>query len=200
MEDLYNILGLTKGATAEEIKKAYRNLAFKYHPDRNPGDKEAEEKFKQINSAYSVLGDETKRRQYDMYGSEQSYQQQYGGNQSSYGSSYGNSYGYGSYGRDPFWDFFNQAEQNQDNSQKETQNNDYGRRYTYTYTSRNTGKTTRSQGLSMLVKGGISALLGFLGLSIFFAWFPINILCILGIGKGIKNVITSLKYVFAEEK
>ena len=49
MEDLYATLGLTKSATADEIKKAYRNLAFKYHPDRNPGDASAEEKFKQIN-------------------------------------------------------------------------------------------------------------------------------------------------------
>ena len=52
MDDLYSVLGVSKTATAEEIKKAYRNLAFKYHPDRNPGDKAAEEKFKQISAAY----------------------------------------------------------------------------------------------------------------------------------------------------
>ena len=67
MEDLYKILNVEKNASAEEIKKAYRNLAFKFHPDRNPGDKSAEENFKKISEAYSVLGDEIKRRQYDQY-------------------------------------------------------------------------------------------------------------------------------------
>ena len=69
MEDLYKILGVDRSATADQIKKAYRELAMKYHPDRNPGDSVAEEKFKKISAAYSVLGDETKRKQYDMYGS-----------------------------------------------------------------------------------------------------------------------------------
>ena len=71
MEDLYQLLGVSKTASQEEIKKAYRNLAFKYHPDRNQGNADAEAQFKKINEAYSVLGDETKRRQYDMYGSSQ---------------------------------------------------------------------------------------------------------------------------------
>ena len=57
MSNYYEILGVTKNATADEIKKAYRTLAFKYHPDRNPGDTAAEEKFKQISAAYDVLGD-----------------------------------------------------------------------------------------------------------------------------------------------
>lgn len=66
--DYYEILGVSRDATDEEIKKAYRRLALKYHPDRNPGDKEAEEKFKEINEAYAVLSDKEKRRHYDMYG------------------------------------------------------------------------------------------------------------------------------------
>jgi len=64
----YEALGVTKEATAEEIKKAYREAALKYHPDRNPGNKEAEEKFKAASEAYSVLSDANKRRQYDMGG------------------------------------------------------------------------------------------------------------------------------------
>ena len=68
--DYYEILGVSRSATQMEIKKAYRKLAMKYHPDKNPGDKKAEEKFKQINEAYQVLSDEEKRRIYDRYGKE----------------------------------------------------------------------------------------------------------------------------------
>ena len=67
-KDYYQVLGLKKEASAEEIKKAYRKLAVKYHPDKNPGDKAAEEKFKEITEAYAVLSDPEKRRQYDQFG------------------------------------------------------------------------------------------------------------------------------------
>ena len=73
MEDLYEVLGISRSASQSEIKSAYRKLAVKYHPDKNPGDKAAEEKFKKITAAYDVLSDETKRRQYDSYGSTGSY-------------------------------------------------------------------------------------------------------------------------------
>lgn len=66
--DYYEVLGVSKSATLEEIKKAYRQLALKYHPDRNPDDKDAEEKFKEAAEAYSVLSDENKRARYDRYG------------------------------------------------------------------------------------------------------------------------------------
>ncbi len=66
----YEVLQISKDATIAEIKKAYRKLAMKYHPDKNPGDKEAEEKFKLINEAYTILSDEEKRRIYDLYGKE----------------------------------------------------------------------------------------------------------------------------------
>lgn len=71
MSNHYETLGVDKNATQEEIKKAYRKLAMTYHPDRNPGDKEAEAKFKQVQEAYEVIGDETKRRNYDNFGSNQ---------------------------------------------------------------------------------------------------------------------------------
>ena len=67
-KDYYEILGVARNATPEEIKKAYRKLAMRYHPDRNQGDKEAEKKFKELNDAYEVLKDDSKRAAYDRYG------------------------------------------------------------------------------------------------------------------------------------
>ena len=69
-EDYYKILGVQKNASEEEIKKAYRKLAMKYHPDHTKGDKGAEEKFKKISEAYAVLSDKEKRKEYDTFGSE----------------------------------------------------------------------------------------------------------------------------------
>jgi len=68
--DYYKTLGVDKSATKDDLKKAYRKLALKYHPDRTKGDKKAEEKFKQINEAYAVLSDPEKRQQYDTFGSD----------------------------------------------------------------------------------------------------------------------------------
>ena len=67
-QDYYEVLGLSKGASADEIKKAYRQMAKKYHPDMNPDNKEAEQKFKDVNEAYAVLSDPEKKAQYDQYG------------------------------------------------------------------------------------------------------------------------------------
>ena len=66
--DYYEVLGVSKSATADEIKKAYRKLAIKYHPDKNPDDKEAEEKFKEAAEAYDVLSNPDKRSRYDQFG------------------------------------------------------------------------------------------------------------------------------------
>ena len=74
--DYYKLLGVEKSASPEEIKKAYRKLALKYHPDRNKGNKEAEEQFKKISEAYAVLSDKEKRQQYDSFGSA-GFQQRY---------------------------------------------------------------------------------------------------------------------------
>lgn len=66
--DYYEVLGVERGADDATIKKAYRQLAKKYHPDMNPGDEEAEKKFKEASEAYAVLSDPDKRRQYDQFG------------------------------------------------------------------------------------------------------------------------------------
>ncbi len=78
-KDYYKILGVSRTASAEEIKKAYRKLAMKYHPDRNPGNKEAEDKFKEINEANEVLSDSEKRTRYDQLGESYAQWQRSGG-------------------------------------------------------------------------------------------------------------------------
>ena len=88
--DYYEVLGVSKTATDAEIKKAYRKLAMKYHPDYNPGDKEAEEKFKEINEANEVLSDPKKRQLYDQYG--------FAGVDPNYGAGQGGGFGGGSFG------------------------------------------------------------------------------------------------------
>src|SRR4030095_5686383 len=71
-KDYYKILGVERNASEEDIRKAYRKLAMKFHPDRNPNDKQAEERFKEINEAYQVLSDSKKRAHYDRLGSDYS--------------------------------------------------------------------------------------------------------------------------------
>jgi curved DNA-binding protein len=120
--DYYKILGVPKDASGDQIKKAYRKLAMKHHPDRNKGDKEAEEKFKQISEAYAVLSDKEKRRQYDTYGSDR-FQQHFTKEDIFRGSNIGDilrEFGFGGFstsfrsgpgggGGSPFEAFFQQA-------------------------------------------------------------------------------------------
>lgn len=77
-KDYYKILGVEKNATQDAVKKAFRRLAVKYHPDKNPGDKKAEEKFKEINEANEVLSDVEKRKKYDELGANWNAYQQHG--------------------------------------------------------------------------------------------------------------------------
>ena len=104
--DYYEVLGVEKGAGAEDIKKAYRKMAMKYHPDRNPGDKVAEEKFKEVGEAYEVLSDDDKRARYDQFGFA-GVDPNYGGGAGggAYGSGFG---GFGDFGDlgDIFGSFF----------------------------------------------------------------------------------------------
>jgi len=96
-KDYYKILGVDKKASQDEIKKAFRKLAVKYHPDKNAGDKAAEAKFKEINEANEVLGDPEKRRKYDTLGENWNrYQQQGGSSQDFDWSRYANQGGQGS--------------------------------------------------------------------------------------------------------
>ena len=106
--DYYEVLGVDKKASADEIKKAYRKSAMKYHPDRNPGDKEAEEKFKEIGEAYEVLSDEGKRSRYDQFGFA-GVDPNYGAGQGGYGGGFNGGFGgFGDFGDlgDIFGEFF----------------------------------------------------------------------------------------------
>ncbi len=194
MDDLYKVLGVEKTATQDEIKKAFRKLAIQYHPDKNPGDAAAEEKFKEINAAYSVLGDEQKRAQYDMYGSADAYaHSSYG--QSAYG---GGGYANGAYGAggstgDPFWDWFNQAAQQSEYRAYTTE--EYSRR------RRPSQPFTRKSALSMLIRSIIIFLLSVSCIRISFIFIPLGpILCLSGIVNGVTNTIRSIGYLINPDK
>jgi len=103
--DYYEILGVTKEATEAEIKKAYRKLAKKYHPDANPGDQAAEEKFKEVSEAYEVLSDKEKRQKYDQFGHQMNFDNGYDFDPSQYG--FGNRTYYQTGNDSGFSDFFN---------------------------------------------------------------------------------------------
>ena len=192
MSNYYDILGVPKTATADEIKKAYRTLAFKYHPDRNQGNPEAEEKFKQISAAYDVLGDEAKRRQYDMGSYSNSYstagsqtQQQY---QRQYQYTYSNPFG-----EENFWEWFNGAQFRSRNQQTQNSYNNYSQ---YNY-SQEEEPQTRGSYFSTLVLKALQTMVGMMFFR--FSWFIIPfgpIICIGVIVNGVSGVIKSLKGLF----
>ena len=139
-KNYYDILGVNKNASDDEIKKAYRSLAFKYHPDRNSGDKAAEEMFKQINAAYDVLGDESKRKNYDLYGQTDS-------NANAYQNNYQRQYRY-TYA-DPFSGGFGDWFERANASQNQTRQNWNG--YNYSNNSEDYKKQTKSNLFSLFI-------------------------------------------------
>ncbi|OJF77144.1 MAG: hypothetical protein BKP49_03140 [Treponema sp. CETP13] len=184
MDDLYKTLGVEKSASENEIKKAYRDAAFKYHPDRNPGSTVAEEKFKEVNAAYAVLSDEKKRAEYDRYGSTTGYASS---QENSYNSSGQNPYG------DDFWNWYQQ----QTNAQRQQY------RQSYSYSNKNWDKepTTKKEALWSLIK----SLLVLVGSLYFLRWswilLPIGpILCLLGIFRGATSFLQAIRVLVKPNK
>ncbi len=186
MEDLYKILEVERTATAEQIKKAYRELAMKYHPDRNPGDTVAEEKFKKINAAYSVLSDETKRKQYDMYGSTDA-----NSSNTSYSRTYQNGQGFGGYYQgNPFEEWFNEAK-----------NYNWRSQYEYETSNKYYEKPTKRKAFGMLLSSLLSLFAGLFLLRFSFILLPIGpILCIMVIANGISGALRAIKFILTPKK
>ncbi|NLC92193.1 MAG: DnaJ domain-containing protein [Treponema sp.] len=190
MNDYYEILGVTKNATSDEIKKAYRKLAFEYHPDRNEGNAVAEEKFKEINAAYDVLGDETKKRNYDNYGfSEQPYSQQSqnaGRYQYTYSSPFGGN-------EDTFWSWFNNASET-----KSDETNHY--EYKWANSENNNASYTKKSLWSSLFAKALQSIVGILMLR--FSYFiPFGFIICLGvIINGVMGVFSSIKGLINKSK
>ncbi|MCR5494613.1 MAG: DnaJ domain-containing protein [Treponema sp.] len=192
VKDYYEILGIQKSASQEEIKKAYRNLAFKYHPDRNPNDKAAEEKFKLISEAYDTLGDEKKRASYDRFGSSSnSYSSNTWGQQNTY-NSYNSNNSYQT--EDAFWQWFNSGA----NSGSNSTGNEYRRYYNSNYSSNNYRRPETK--INLLINFILSILEVFAGIFLLqiLIWFlPFGPLICLGlIINGISGGINSLRKFF----
>ena len=130
--DYYEVLGLQKGASADDIKKAYRKLAMKYHPDRNPDNKEAEEKFKEAAEAYEVLSDDDKRARYDQFGFA-GVDPNYGAGQG--GSGFGGFGGFGDFGDlgDIFGSFFGGGASRRSNANAPRRGENVGARLDLTF-------------------------------------------------------------------
>ncbi|MCR5172789.1 MAG: DnaJ domain-containing protein [Treponema sp.] len=179
MEDLYSILEVSKTATQDQIKASYKKLARKYHPDLHPGDKTAEEKFKQINAAYDVLGDAARRAQYDSYGSNDA--------QSAYNSNWS-----GQSAQDPWSAWASAWQQHQQQQNNYSQNDDtYGAWHTYTNYERRS--YTKGDYLISLLRNLVITAVCFSLSRFSIIFFPFGpILCFAGIVSGIGGIIKSL--------
>jgi molecular chaperone DnaJ len=190
MKDLYEVLGVPKSASQDDIKKAYRDAAFKWHPDRNPGNAGAEEKFKLANAAYSVLGDETKRNQYDRYGSTDAYA---GAHQTTWGNA-ASTGAAGPQTGDPFWDWFQEmgGQSNHQSTYHFYSTNNYHRS-----TDFNQSSAPVTSAASILVRSLIYLGVGVIFLPASFIFIPIGpILCIMGIISGLNGIVRALRLIF----
>ena len=180
MEDYYALLGVSRTATEDEIKKAYRNLVFKYHPDRNPGDKNAEEKFKKINEAYSVLSDPAKKAGYDSGG--------FNPFENASQSSAQQNYGYNSWeSYDPF--------------QEWTNYNSSRRGYSYYSRKKESEPLGRGEAFGQLMWKIIQILIGFWAIQWSWIIFPIGpILSVAAIVNGFSGASRALKALFKPSK
>lgn len=208
MDDLYQVLGVQKDASADEIKKAYREAAFKYHPDRNQNNTAAEEKFKSVSNAYSVLGDESKRRQYDLYGGADG--SPFGAaRQGTYGSGYGtydtqsqssgNPYGtqydqYGGAGYDPFEEMFRRAGMRAEAQQRQQTTHTY----TYYANANKPRRPTKKEAVSQLVRNLFSLFLCvfFLRFALVFGIFGL-IIVISVVVNAVSGIIKSLQFLLS---
>ena len=199
-KDYYEILGVSRDAGEEEIKKAYRKKAFQYHPDRNQGNREAEEMFKKVGEAYSVLSDPQRRAAYDRgesepnsaYGSYANPGYGYGGNPWGYGQSgeYGGTGTDGGYGWSWFGPFgFGYYSSSNGNSRQSESGNSRRKNY------------TRKYGVQMLVKNLILLVFSVLlfRYAIFFGLFGL-VLCIALFGSSISNVINAIGIIWRTRK
>jgi molecular chaperone DnaJ len=178
MSDLYQVLGVTRDASPDEIKKAFRELALKYHPDRNPDNPVAEEKFKLINEAYSTLSDPDKKARYDLggYSSEDPFRRQSetagaGTGENPYGQ-----YTWTWYGGNPFG----------------AGNDSTGPEYQ---------PYTRRQAFEMLVRSLITFAIGLalFRFSFIFGIFGI-LICVVAIGRGLMNSLRAIRLLFTSNK
>ncbi len=196
MEDLYGVLGVSKNASSEEIKSAYRKLALKYHPDKNPGNPAAEEMFKKVTAAYEVLGDENKRRQYDAFGSQQSYSQQDQWRQAWEEANRRNTSGYGNYGNrqnqqdDPFWQWFG------GNSDSDTE---YDNQRRYYYYKGRPKQMSKLEAISLLVQRIIMFVIGLFLVHHPLLFFPFgSIFGFVLILSGAYGAISAFKFLFSK--
>ena len=195
MDNYYDILGVSRTATADEIKKAYRTLAFKYHPDRNQGNAEAEEKFKKISAAYDVLGDETKRRNYDLGYSTDSYSSNTYQNGQQYQRQYQYTY-QNPFGDDNFWEWFGGARQNQ-NQQTQNSNYDHNDYSEYFTNKKQRPSRKRRDYWTMFFSNAIQTVVAFFMFRISY-FIPFGfIICVVVLINGLKGVgeaLRGLKY------